>query len=308
MELVIETRKLCKAFNKKQVLIDIDLNIEAGTPVGLVGPNGAGKTTLFSILCGFLMPTSGKVSVLGRKPLHPSLRNRVTILPQDARFLKAVPIKKQLATLAELQSFSRRGARSEAERVLEMVDLANAAHLAPEKLSHGMLKRISIAQSFIGDPELVLLDEPTAGLDPNTAKHIRNVIRAQSDKKTFIVSSHNLQLIEDLCKKVLILDKGRLSVEKDIDELVARTSIINVRLDDTPSEDISSVFSGIDRITLVETGEPGENRLTIHYRESSTPIEVEIVQCLSQAGVSYREITRGQSLEQKVADITRPKK
>ena len=160
---IIKTEHLGRDFVKKRALDSIDLVLEAGAPIGLVGPNGAGKTTFFSVLCGFLRPTRGTVEVLGRPPLHRDLHGRVAILPQDAAFVKGVPVQSQLAMLAELQGFSAAAARAEAARVLQLVLLRDAARKTPETLSHGMLKRIAIAQAFLGAPELVLLDEPTGG-------------------------------------------------------------------------------------------------------------------------------------------------
>ena len=160
---IVKTEGLGRDFGGTRALDSIDLTLEAGAPIGLVGPNGAGKTTFFSVLCGFLRPTRGTVEVLGRPPLHRDLHGRVAILPQDAAFVKGVPVQSQLAMLAELQGFSAAAARAEAARVLQLVLLADAAKKTPETLSHGMLKRIAIAQAFLGAPELVLLDEPTAG-------------------------------------------------------------------------------------------------------------------------------------------------
>ena len=306
MSTIISVKDLSKSFGPRQALRGVTFEVEAGAPVGLVGPNGAGKTTLFSILCGFLSPTEGSVEVLDHAPLSPALRNRVSILPQDARFLSGLKVERQLAMLAELQSFSRRDAVKEAQRVLELVGLSNAAHLSPDKLSHGMLKRVAIAQAFIGSPELIMLDEPVAGLDPNTTTQILSLIRSCADRCTFIVSSHNLAVIESLCQSILILKRGELTTQESVESLVARTSVLNLRLEADPAPAIVEHFAGLNGITKVEPGHPGEHRLTLHYVENpSEPIEVVVIQALAQLGVPYREMTRGQSLDRKVAEITR---
>ena len=142
--------------------------------------------------------------------------------------MKGVPVQSQLAMLAELQGFSAAAARAEAARVLRLVLLADAAKKTPETLSHGMLKRIAIAQAFLGAPELVLLDEPTAGLDPATASEMKNLIRSLDKERTFIVSSHNLQDIEELCGSVVILDRGKIVEHRRVAELVGRTSMPDV--------------------------------------------------------------------------------
>ena len=254
---IVKTEGLGRDFGGVRALNSIDLTLEAGAPIGLVGPNGAGKTTFFSVLCGFLRPTRGTVEVLGRPPLHRDLHGRVAILPQDAAFVKGVPVQSQLAMLAELQGFSAAAARAEAARVLQLVLLADAAKKTPETLSHGMLKRIAIAQAFLGAPELVLLDEPTAGLDPATASAMKNLIRSLDKERTFIVSSHNLQDIEELCGSVVILDRGKIVEHRKVSELVGRTSCLTFRLEADPPEAIVAKLSAVELVTRVEVGRSG---------------------------------------------------
>ena len=183
---MIELQNLSKHFGPVRALDGIDLSIDQVKPTGLVGPNGAGKTTLFSVLCGFLNPTSGRVRIAGHPPLAKALHGQIAILPQDAALSPAVPIAKQLEFMAQLQGFDRRGARAETARTLELVNLSDVAMRPPEALSHGMRKRAAIAQAFIGEPDLVLLDEPTAGLDPNTAAPIRELIRTTAHERKFV--------------------------------------------------------------------------------------------------------------------------
>jgi ABC-2 type transport system ATP-binding protein len=307
---IIKTTGLGRDFGGTRALDKIDLELTAGAPIGLVGPNGAGKTTFFSVLCGFLRPTRGTVEVLGRPPLHRDLHGRVAILPQDAAFVKGVPVQSQLAMLAELQGFSAAAARSEAARVLKMVLLADAARKTPEMLSHGMLKRIAIAQAFLGAPELVLLDEPTAGLDPATASEMKNLIRSLDQERTFIVSSHNLQDIEELCGSVVILDRGKIVEHRKMAELVSRTSCLTFRLEADPPEAIVGKLTAVPLVTRVELGKPGERRLAVHFRDQgeggASTTQIAVLQALTAAGISMIEMTRGQSLQDKVIEMTRP--
>ncbi len=303
---MIAARGLFRAYGTTMALSGIDLELEAGAPIGLVGPNGAGKTTFFSTLCGFLRPTKGTIEVLGHPPLHKNLHGRVAILPQDAALVKQVPIVTQLTFFGELQGFSTGAARKEAERVLELVLLAEAAQKPPEALSHGMLKRVGIAQTFIGSPEIVLLDEPTAGLDPATATQIKNLIRSLDKERTFVISSHNLEDIEELCGSVVILSKGKVTEHRKVSELVARTSVLTFRLEKEAPDDFARHFEGNALITSVERGQPGERRLTIHYREADADAaQIAVLQALSKAGLTFLEMTRGQSLQDKVIELTR---
>ena len=303
---MIETQRLSKSYANTHALDQITVSLERGKPIGLVGPNGAGKTTFFSLLCGFIHPTAGTVRVLGHPPLHRALHGRITILPQDAALIKTVPIITQLIFFAQLQGFSRIKAKQEAHRVLECVNLHKLGHKLPDSLSHGMLKRAAIAQAFIGKAELILLDEPTAGLDPATAGQIRDLIRTTAKDSTFIISSHNLSEIEDICGSVLILNRGKLVEYKTISELVARTTCLTFRLEEPPPEKIKHIFLNLPEITKVEIGTTGEHQLIIHYHESAgNATQIQIIQVLHQADISFLEMSRGQSLENKVLEITK---
>lgn len=306
MTSIIQANNLTKRFGSKRALNNVTAEIEAGLPIGLVGPNGAGKTTFFSIICGYLQPTSGEISVFGESPMDPSLKGRLGVLPQDARLTKGIAVAKQLRMLAELQGLDRGTARSEAARVLELVGLSDAAKQPAENLSHGMYKRVTIAQAFIGSPELIILDEPTSGLDPDTAEHMRNLIHTEKMERTFLISSHNLHDIEDLCQRVLILKNGELTHYDAVDQLIGRANIISVRLEQAPTERIREIFKGVEGITHIEISEAGDHRLTLHIAENNrTDIEITILQCLAKAGVQYRELSRGESLARTVSNITK---
>jgi ABC-2 type transport system ATP-binding protein len=303
---VVEVRDLRRDFGNVRALDGLSFTLNAGAPIGLVGPNGAGKTTLFSVLCGFLPPTAGQVLVMGRPPLHADLRGRVAILPQDAALVKGVPVVRQLALFAELQGFAGAAATREAERVLAEVDLADAAGRSAETLSHGMRKRVAIAQAFIGEPELVFLDEPTAGLDPNTASVITNLIRSLDQRRTFVISSHNLDDIESLCGSVVIIAKGRLTEHRALSELIARTSVLTFRLEAEASTEAITALRAVDGVTQVERGAPGERRLVVHYRDGEgNTAQIRVLQALATAGVAFLEMQRGQSLESKVRELTK---
>ena len=303
---MIVAQGLSKHFGPIRALDGVDLQIERGRPTGLVGPNGAGKTTLFSILCGFLNPTSGDVRIADHPPLAPALHGRIAILPQDAALAPAVPIVKQLAFMAELQGFGRRAAAAEAARVIELVNLLENSNAPPEALSHGMKKRAAIAQAFIGTPDLVLLDEPTAGLDPNTAAPIRELIRTTAHERKFVISSHNLSDIEDLCADVVILKKGKVSRHSAIDTLVARTSALTITLETSAPKSAENLCASIGGVTNVEVLGQDRSQIRVHFDAADeTDVHVGLLQSLKNAGINFKEMSRGESLESRVREITR---
>jgi len=205
---IVKCKNLTKNFSRLVALDNIDLSIEAGQPIALVGPNGAGKTTLISVISGFIRPTKGNVKVFGARPGSASSKNRFSVLPQDAQFDPNFTVGSQLKLYAKLRGL--RSADAEVQRVLGLVQLQDRIRSKPEDLSHGMRKRLLIAQALLGTPELIILDEPTAGIDPPNARLIRDLIVAESGNTTFIVSSHNLDELEKVCNRVIHLTDGRL--------------------------------------------------------------------------------------------------
>jgi len=306
MDTIIRTTKLSKSFAEKKVLKNISLSINKGASIGLVGHNGAGKTTLFSLLCGFLKANSGEIEILGTIPASPTLSGRLSILPQDASFIAGLQVGKQLTMLAELQGYSSKEAAKEARRVLEIVDLSKEWQQLPEKLSHGMLKRVAIAQAFIGKPELILLDEPTAGLDPESAKKIRDLIRKKQQEITFVISSHNLEDIEDLCEQVLILKSGELTHHEKIANLTARENVLTFKMEKELPDNIEQIFSSIPQVSKIKKGKQGERKLVVYCQssENDTLLEIEILKCLANANLAYREMVRGERLADKVSDMS----
>ena len=303
---MIRLHGVSKHFDRTRAIDGIDLEIGGGQPTGLVGPNGAGKTTMFSLICGFLRPTAGSISIFELPPLSKGLHGKIAILPQDAALSKAVPIIKQLSFFGELHGMKKNAAMQEATRVLELVNLLEAADMPPEALSHGMNKRACIAQAFIGTPELILLDEPTAGLDPNTAAPIRELIRSTGDQRKFVISSHNLADIEDLCEDVVILKKGKVTEHQQISSLVSRTSSLSFSLEKAAPAGTADKLSTVEGVTHAEVIGEDRRRLRIRFdAQSETQAQVAILNALQAAGITFKDMSRGESLEQRVREITK---
>ncbi len=229
---IIHCHKLSHFYSGKAALSNVSFEVLSGEPIGLVGPNGAGKTTLLSILCGFLLPSSGDVKIFGHKPGAAVLSGRVSALPQDAMLDPMFTIGEQLSFYARLQGLSIRQAKNEAMRVLEKVSLVDSLDEKPLVLSHGMAKRVAIAQALIGNPELILLDEPTAGLDPVNTRNIRAIISELSITTTFIISSHDLTELGRLCQHILLLKNGIMnSTELNVSENENSTRFLTLQME-----------------------------------------------------------------------------
>ncbi|HEY0714783.1 MAG TPA: ABC transporter ATP-binding protein, partial [Polyangia bacterium] len=183
-----------KRFGARTALAGLSLEVPRGSCFGLIGPNGAGKTTAFSLACGFLQHDAGSIEILGQPGFSPGqLKGRVLAMPQDAVLGRETRCLEHLIYFGRLQGLSTADARREGERALEEVGLSDRRDARTKTLSHGMLRRLAIAQALLARPELILLDEPTSGLDPRHAHELRELLRrTHVDGRTIVVSSHNL--------------------------------------------------------------------------------------------------------------------
>ncbi|WP_448564894.1 ABC transporter ATP-binding protein [Thalassotalea ganghwensis] len=298
MSSVIHCKNVSHLYGNKRALNNINFSVETGEPIALVGPNGAGKTTLFSILCGYLTPSSGQVEILGHKPNSPKLFGKLSALPQDAQLDPRFSILKQLLFFGKLQGMSKAMALKEAERVLTLVGLAESMHVKPQELSHGMRKRISIAQALLGQPELILLDEPTAGLDPVNARAIRKLISDLSSQATIMVSSHNLDELEKLCRTVLYLDKGQLS-QQQIGESSSNAGYITVQLLDALAQDKQLILNNLSAVEHIE--QTNRMEFVITYNEQIEPyFDQQLLKFFADNGIKYRQLIKGRSLEEQL--------
>jgi len=217
---VVSIKGLSKRFGRIQALSNVSFEVPSHSIFGLLGPNGAGKTTLFSIVADFLKADAGTIEVLDIDTRNISrLQGRLSILPQDAQFQRNVPILDQLVFFRLLAGRTKRQAREEVIHSLDLVGLKSVAKRRVNSLSHGMIKSLGIAQAFLGHPEVILLDEPTAGLDPASARQIRDLVKQLQQRATIIVSSHNMAEVQELCNHVAILDHGKLVLDGSVDEI-----------------------------------------------------------------------------------------
>ena len=220
--MAIVTRNLLKRYGKACALDGFSLSVPEGSIMGLVGPNGAGKTTWMMCVVGLLNADAGEISLLGGGAFDAAEHSgRVAMLPQDSELPLEMSPRSLFMTFARLQGLSGKRAAAAAEEALAAVHLEDCAAKPVRALSHGMRKRVMAGQCFIGDPEILLLDEPMNGLDPEETARLRGLILAGKGRRTTVISSHNLQDLERLCTHVAFADSGRIIQSARIDELVS---------------------------------------------------------------------------------------
>lgn len=196
-----------KSFGHQQVLRDVNLDIPAGQVVGLLGPNGAGKSTLMKIMMGLWKADSGAVSV----------PERIGYLPENNPLYEEMYVVEYLRFMAQLTQIG--DWRLKIEDLIERVGLTPERHKHIRELSKGYRQRVGLAQALLGDPELLILDEPTTGLDPNQLVEIRSLIRDLGAERTVILSTHIMQEVREMCDRVVILDHGNIRADRLVDEV-----------------------------------------------------------------------------------------
>ena len=302
-ERAIEILEATRRFGTKVAVDGVSLTINRGEVYGLIGPNGAGKTTTFSMMCGYLRPTRGTVRVMGVDPfVDGALKGKIGVLPQDAMLpggWKVGPLLMYWARLSGLDAPEK-----EARTSLERVGLMEAWGVDTYALSHGMAKRAALAQALMGRPPLVLLDEPTAGLDPRIANQVRQVIREMKDQQTtVVVSSHNLQELEQLCDAAAILDRGKLAQAGTMNELTAQGAEFRVQV--ARGTVIIPELQSLPGVTSARM--EGETLLHIRFDgQAYRPEEVisRVVGHLLRTGVLILGVSQGRRLEERVLQLT----
>ncbi len=300
----VVVRGLRKHYGRKAppALDGLDLVVPKGALCGLIGPNGAGKTTLFSTLCGMLPIESGEVDLLGLGPfsvLHH--KGRVGVLPQDAALDDRLQVREVLEYLGRLQGLSAGRAALDAARLLAELDLTSRARDRVGELSHGMRRRLAVASALLGEPELILLDEPTAGLDPVQSHALRRLLSARKGKATLVVSSHLLDELERLCDWIVLIDHGRVVDSGTLDDVTARGREATWTLGPgpIPLDALRAALPGHE-FQLVAHGDSQELRWSAPSAASADPGSITIAACLAAAGLPIRGLVRGQRLEHRV--------
>jgi ABC-2 type transport system ATP-binding protein len=222
---VIKVENLSKAFGPKLAVNDISFEVERGEVLGFLGPNGAGKSTTMRMVTGFIPPTSGKVTVGGHDVVEDpiAVKRLIGYLPENAPGYADMTVHGFLKFVAELRGLKGEERKRAVNRAVELCFLENVLHQSIDTLSKGYKHRTCLAQSLIHDPDVLILDEPTDGLDPNQKHEVRNLIKRMGENKSIVFSTHILEEVEAVCSRVIIIDRGRIVADGTPAELKMRS-------------------------------------------------------------------------------------
>jgi ABC-type multidrug transport system ATPase subunit len=291
-ETIVQVRGLTKSYGKFQALHEVNLSVQRGDVYGFLGPNGAGKSTTIRILLGLIQPNAGELSLFGL----PLATHRREILQKIGCIVEKPDFYKYLSARRNLEIFGRAaGADVSKGNVLKMLDFVGLAGRADDKLggfSHGMRQRLGLAQALLHEPELIVLDEPTTGLDPQGIIDIRELILRLSREqgKTIILSSHLLSEIELISNRMVIINKGRSMAEGSVSELLNSDELV-------VTFELSDAARGIELLAAfagVQLRERHEQRITLQLQREQVP---QLNAAFQQAGLLVYAIESKRKLE-----------
>ena len=272
---MIEVKNVTKRYGKFVAVDDISFTIKEGEIVGLLGPNGAGKSTTMNMLTGFIEQTDGEIVINGydilKKPKN--AKKEIGYMPEGVPLYTDLTVKEFVTYMAEIKNFDRKQRKEEVQKIIEQTGLKDVEKKLVKNLSRGYKQRVSMAGALVGEPKILILDEPTVGLDHKQITKIRNLIKELGKTHTVILSSHILSEVSQICNKVIIINKGKIvaiDTPENLEQKVLSKNCIYVTVEDNENkmENVKEKIKEIKKLELVENNEDGTKRYIIESEEN----------------------------------------
>ncbi|MBL27655.1 MAG: MFS transporter [Rhodospirillaceae bacterium] len=303
---VVVTEHLTKDYGPFRAVHDVSFEVGAGEVLGLLGPNGSGKTTILRILTGYLQPSGGTARIAGFDVVEQSLeaRRHIGYVPEDVPLYGNMTVDEFLAFMGRIKGLYGSPLREAIDSSIEKLSLQPMRRRAIRKLSRGYRQRVAIAQALLNKPELLILDEPSNGLDPRQIIELRELIRWLAESHTVLVTSHILGEIERVASRVAVLLQGRLLAVESLDQLGHPRLRLRVRASTAePVQTIIESAPGVVRVVSAASGEDGTHRFVVEIAEGSAAEN--IAAALTMGGVGLLEMTETRvDLENLFLDLT----
>jgi ABC-2 type transport system ATP-binding protein len=302
---MIEVQQLTKNYASHHALNGITFNVDSGEVLGFLGPNGAGKTTTMRIITGYIPPTSGTVTVAGFDVFKHSIeaRRRIGYLPEAVPLYTEMSVSGYLDFMAKIKGIGRRERRAQIERVMGETRIEERAHQLIGKLSKGYRQRVGLAQALLGTPDVLILDEPTVGLDPRQISEVRQLIKGFGQEHTVILSTHILPEVSMICSRVLIVDDGRVIAEDTPENLTRQlrgTDAVQIEVRG-PRAKVIDCLRAVKRVLAVNLASEGHGENVASYNIATDPgadIREDLSRAIVNGGFGLLELrTAGMSLE-----------
>jgi ABC-2 type transport system ATP-binding protein len=230
MSQAIKIKSLSKSFGAIDAVCNISFDVGYGEVLGFLGPNGAGKSTTMKMITGFLEPTSGTVEVNGHDVLEDplSVKRSIGYLPEGAPAYGEMTVKSFLNFIADIRELSGSLRKNRLDEVIEKINIGTVIDQSIETLSKGYKRRVGLAQAILHDPDILIMDEPTDGLDPNQKHEVRNLIKKMAEKKAIIISTHILEEVDAVCSRAIIISSGKLLFDGTPEQLISKSDQGNI--------------------------------------------------------------------------------
>ncbi len=287
---MIEVRNLTKSYDGKAAISDLTFDVEEGEVLGLLGPNGAGKTTTMRAITGYLPATAGSIAVDGFDVFDDPIevRRRIGYLPEQPPLYVEMTVAGYLRFVSRIKGVPRADVEFEIERVMERVNIEDVAERIIGRLSKGYRQRVGLAQALINDPPILILDEPTAGLDPKQIHEVRELIREWKGEHTVILSTHILSEVEQTCSRVVIIDRGRIIAVDTPSNLVHQlkgSDRIVVEVAAPPEAVIERLSTLAGVVAARDLGAAnGHNRIEVETGETGDPVQPQLARAIVESG------------------------
>jgi ABC-2 type transport system ATP-binding protein len=308
---MIQVQHLTKRYARHEAVRDVSFSVDRGEIVGFLGPNGAGKTTTLRMLTGYLPPTSGTATIAGFDIFRQSIaaRQKIGYMPENVPLYEDMRVREYLKFRAQLKGLNNTDSRRRVGDVIDTCGLETVRRKMIKTLSKGYRQRVGLADALVHDPELLILDEPTNGLDPNQIRQIRELIRYLGQTHTVLISTHILSEVEMICNRVIIIDGGKIKAADTPANLIAEMRAAG-RIQVEIQADAEVVAGALGRLESVKkvTPEPLEEewaRYTV-WVDSGTDAREQIAQLAAQYGWPLRSLFRHEAtLEDVFVELTR---
>lgn len=306
---MIKVQNVTKKYNKFVAVDNINFEIADGEVVGFLGPNGAGKSTTMNMITGFIEPTSGEIIVNGydinEKPKQ--AKKQIGYMPENVPLYLELTVKEFVSYMADLKLVKRSEKKAEIDRVIEVTGLKDVQRKLIRNLSRGYRQRVSLAGALVGNPPILILDEPTVGLDPKQVIEIRNLIKSLGKKHTILISSHILSEISQMCNKIMIIDKGkilRIDSTSEIEKQTTSSSEVIVTVEDSENK-FNSMKKAISNISSIELVEDNANEKVYNVKYTGEDIRKVLFKECAKEDITIIEMKKKEnSLEEAFLKIT----
>lgn len=284
---MIQVKHVVKKYGLRTAVNDVSFDVEKGTVLGFLGPNGAGKTTTIRIIAGYLTPTSGSVTVnetdVGENPVL--AQKQIGYMPENTPLYDEMTVAGFLSFIAEIRGFTGQERARRVEGIIEECMLQSVRHQPIETLSKGYRRRTCLAQTLLHDPSVLLLDEPTEGLDPNQKKVVRDMIGQMAKDKIIMLSTHVLEEVEAICSRVMIISEGQLKVDSNPSALKKRSESFNrLRLEVVaPAEQAAQAFGALPDVeNVIQISTQGDKQILELVPKDKQSLAVPVIEMASK--------------------------